>query len=176
MPTARTTQLVAEVLSVTPAAARTTQLVAEVLSLTPTVARTSQFLVEVLTVPIVPIPPPPPGAIEPIRRLRQAPHLWDGTSGHRLKYPGFQLLVEAGAPRDTDGPMSWVLQWSDDGGHSWSHEHRIEGSRLGEHTFRFWWRRLGQSRDRVFRVINSDDAKIVIVDALLVPDPVEGSS
>lgn len=125
-----------------------------------------------------PAPSPPSIAtrVDPIRRLRQAPHLWDGKSGHRLKYPGFQLLVESGAPRDTDQPLTFWLQWSDDGGHTWSNLHELQGSNIGQYKTRFWWRRLGQSRDRVFRVINSDDAKIVLIDALLVPDPTEGAN
>lgn len=113
---------------------------------------------------------------DPIRRLRQAPHLWDGALGHRLQYPGFQLLVESGAPRDVDAPLTFALQWSDDGGHSWSNLHSIAGSLLGQHGYRFWWRRLGQSRDRIFRIVNSDQAKVVVVDALLVPDPVQGAN
>lgn len=123
-----------------------------------------------------PSPTIPSGHSDPIRILRQAPHLWDGASGHRLTYPGFQLLVESGSPRDTDIPLTFFLQWSDDGGHTWSNIHALQGSNLGQYRFRFWWRRLGQSRDRIFRVYNSDDAKIVLVDALLTPDPVEGSS
>jgi hypothetical protein len=126
--------------------------------------------------PPPPIPPPPPGTIDPIRRLRQAPVLWDGAEGKRLKFPGFELLTEAGGPRDTDVAMPIVLQWSDDGGHSWGHEHRNEGARIGEHRYRYRWLRLGQARNRVFRVVCSADAKVVFIDALLSPDPVQGSS
>jgi hypothetical protein len=126
--------------------------------------------------PPPPIPPAPPGTIEPIRRLRQAPVLWDGAEGKRLKFPGFELLTEAGGPRDTDVAMPIVLQWSDDGGHSWGHEHRNEGARIGEHRYRYRWLRLGQARNRVFRVVCSADAKVVFIDALLTPDPVQGSS
>lgn len=114
--------------------------------------------------------------VDPIRFVRQAPHLWDGTGRHRLTYPGFQLMVESGAPRDTDAPLTFFLQWSDDGGHTWSHLHELQGSNLGQYRTRFWWRRLGQSRDRVFRVINSDDAKVVLIDALLEPDPRQGAN
>jgi hypothetical protein len=123
-----------------------------------------------------PIPPAEQGPDDPIRRLRRAPHLWDGANGHRLTYPGFQLLVESGAPRDTNAPLTFFLQWSDDGGHKWSNLHELAGSNIGQYKYRFWWRRLGQSRDRVFQVINSDSAKIALIDALLTPDPVEGSS
>ncbi len=125
---------------------------------------------------VAPEPPDLPTHVTPIRRLRQAPHLWDGASGHRLTYPGFQLLVESGVRVANDGPLTFGLQWSDDGGHVWSNLHVIEGSQIGQYRFRFWWRRLGQSRDRVFRVVNSDDAKVVLIDALLVPDPQEGAS
>ncbi len=125
-------------------------------------------------------PPAAPGTLldVPIRRQRTAPHLWDGANAHRLTYPGFQLLTEAGAPRDSDTPLSFTLEWSDDGGHTWSNLHTMTASTLGQFLTRFWWRRLGQNRiggDRVFRVTNSDDAKIVLIDALLTPDPVAGS-
>jgi hypothetical protein len=123
-----------------------------------------------------PIPPAEQGPDDPIRRLRRAPHLWDGANGHRLTYQGFQLLVESGSPRDTNAPLTFFLQWSDDGGHTWSNLHELSGSKIGQYKTRFWWQRLGQSRDRVFQVINSDSAKIVLIDALLTPDPVEGSS
>ena len=135
------------------------------------------FITRVSTAPI-PVPTPSlTYRTDPIRRLRQAPHLWDNSNGNRLFYHGFQLLFEAGAPRE-DGatPMYFDLQWSDDGGHVWSNLHRIEAGTVGQYQFRAIWRRLGFSRDRIFRVIDSNEAKVVLIDALLDPDPEQGIS
>jgi len=127
-----------------------------------------------------PIPVPAPSLTYetvPIRRLRQAPHLADNANGTRLFYPGFQLLFEVGGPRDDlSAPLYFDLQWSDDGGHTWSNLHRIEAGQLGQYRYRAIWRRLGSSRDRVFRIIDSNMAKVAIIDALLDPDPEQGLS
>lgn len=125
------------------------------------------------------VPPTPPDlatVTHPIRRIRRSAHLWDGKSGHRLTYPGLQLLVESGVPLPDAGALTFGLRWSDDGGHTWSNLHVIEGAKLGQYKYRFWWRRLGQSRDRIFEVSDSNDAQSTIIDVLLVPDPVESSS
>ncbi len=51
------------------------------------------------------VPPPPPPEPSPLvirtrrlRRLRRSPHVWDAAAGHRIFYPGFQLIFEAGVP------------------------------------------------------------------------------
>jgi hypothetical protein len=127
-----------------------------------------------------PYPALPPGGAyvlqDPLRRLRQAPHLDDKSNGKRIFYPGAQLIFEAGGPRETDESLFFELQWSDDGGHTWSNLHRIEAGSLGQYRFRAIWRRLGSSRDRVFRVIESNAAKVVLVDFYLDPDPTQGLS
>ncbi len=130
-----------------------------------------------LNTPTTVVPAPDlPTVVRTIRRMRTAPHLWDGASAHRLRYPGFQLLVESGVEVPDAGPLTFTLQWSDDGGHTWSHLHTIAGAKIGQYRYRFWWHNLGVSRDRVFRVIDDNDAVSTIIDALLVPDPIEGAN
>ncbi len=126
------------------------------------------------------LPPPTPPDLttieRPIRCERIAPHLWTGQNTHRLRYPGFELLVESGVPVEDDGQLTFTLQWSDDVGHTWSNPLTIKGSRIGQYRYRFRWLRLGQSRDRVFRVIDANNSKSTIIDAILSPDPVEGAN
>lgn len=127
--------------------------------------------------PTTVVPAPDLTTIErAIRMVRTAPHLWDNADAHRLTYPGLQLLVSTNGRDDHEAPLTMYLQWSDDGARTWSNLHPIEGFALGQNKFRFIWRRLGQSRDRVFRVINSDSAQITLIDALLTPEPTETAS
>lgn len=111
-----------------------------------------------------------------MRRVRRAPHLWDGEAGARIFYPGFQLLVETGADRpDLTTIARYALRWSDDGGFTWSNEYWVEAGTIGQYKLRALWRRLGYSRDRIFEVIDDFDGKSTILDALLVPDPIQGA-
>ncbi len=140
-------------------------------------ADTCTFFITRAAVGPIPIPPPTlTYRTDPIRRQRRAPHLADNANGARIFYPGLQLLFEAGGPRETTGPLYFDLRYSDDGGHTWSNIHRIEAGQLGQYRYRAIWRRLGASRDRVFEITDSNEAKIAIVDALLDPDPEGGIS
>ncbi len=129
---------------------------------------------EVLYLVFGPTPPPPPTPPDleivtiPQRRLRQSPHL--STEQVYNFYARFQLDFQAGV-KVTDSPLMFCLQWSDDGGHVWSNEHWIEAGALGQYKFRAIWRRLGRSRDRVFRVFESNDAPIVWLDAFIDIEP-----
>jgi hypothetical protein len=109
-------------------------------------------------------------ASDPIRRVRQAPHLSNEQKWNY--YHRFQLDFEAGGPR-TSSTMEYSLQWSDDGGHTWSNLHTIHVGDEGQYKFRAVWRRLGRSRDRIFRVIDSNDDKAVWIDAFLDVTPGE---
>jgi hypothetical protein len=133
----------------------------------------------VLTIEIpVDVVPPVVGTVttRKMRRVRRAPHLWDGEVGARIFYPGFQLLVETGADRpDLTTIARYALRWSDDGGFTWSNEYWVDAGTIGQYKLRALWRRLGYSRDRIFEVIDDFDGKSTILDALLVPDPIQGA-
>lgn len=133
----------------------------------------------VLTIDIpVDVVPPVIGTVttRKMRRVRRAPHLWDGEVGARIFYPGFQLLVETGADRpDLTTIARYALRWSDDGGFTWSNEYWVDAGTIGQYKLRALWRRLGYSRDRIFEVIDDFDGKSTILDALLVPDPIQGA-
>lgn len=126
-----------------------------------------------------PSPAPTPSLTyrtDPIRRVRQAPTLWDNESADRIFYSSFELIYEGGVPTEDGRPLFFELQWSDDLGHRWSNLHRIEASSVGQYNFRAIWRRLGSARNRIFRIIDSNQAKIVILDAILSPTPEQGTS
>jgi hypothetical protein len=93
---------------------------------------------------------------DPIRRMRQAPHITQ--SEKRLRFHSLELQVEPGVGLSSgqgSAPVA-VLSWSDDGGHTWSNEHEASLGAQGQHKTRVIWRRLGAGRDRVFRVATSE--------------------
>jgi hypothetical protein len=133
-----------------------------------------------LTQSIAGVTPTPPvvGPVSSfvIRRVRRAPHLWDGTSSHRMFYPGAELLFETGAIRDdVANPLYFGLQWSDDGGNTWSSVHWSQAQMIGQYKGRVRWQRLGYARDRVFQVVCASRVKVVLLDLILNPDPVQGA-
>lgn len=124
-----------------------------------------------LGIPAVPAPPAPPTTEHfAIRRLRRAPHL--SAEQVRVVYRRFQLDFEAGGPRDDNTtPIRFALRTSKDGGHTWGTFKWIECGKIGEYVSRAVWRNNGMSRDMVFEVINSDAAKIVLLQAFVDADP-----
>lgn len=110
-----------------------------------------------------------------IRRLRQAPHVWDGNEGSRVFYPGLQIDMQTGLGDSaiTGDPPQAVLSWSDDGGLSFPVELTASASagNLGERTTRVIYRRLGHSRDRVYRLVCSDPVPWRVVQAWFRPEP-----
>ena len=82
-----------------------------------------------------------------------------------------QLDIEAGVGLDagvTPGATpQLMLQWSDDGGHTWSHEHWVVAGPIGEYRYRALWRRLGRSRDRVYRIRQTDPVKTAWIDGVI---------
>jgi hypothetical protein len=105
-----------------------------------------------------------------IRRLRQSPHLSDEQQW--LHYSRLQLDLEAGKGLTSGQGMDpqLMLQWSDDGGRTWSSEHWVGAGQLGQYKWRAIWRRLGRSRNRVFRVVQSDPTKVAWIDAFMELD------
>lgn len=97
---------------------------------------------------------------DPIRRLRQSPHI--SQSEKRIRFNAFELQTEPGVGLVTgqgSAPVA-VLSWSDDGGHTWSNEHQASLGAMGEYRNRARWLRLGMGRDRVFRVAVSDPVPV----------------
>lgn len=105
-----------------------------------------------------------------IRRLRQAPHLSDEQQW--LHYSRLQLDLETGQGLTTGQGQDpqLMLQWSDDGGRTWSREHWVSAGRLGAYKWRALWRRLGRSRNRIFRIVQSDPTKVAWIDAFMDVD------
>jgi hypothetical protein len=92
---------------------------------------------------------------DPIRRIRQTPHVDQGEK--LIRFNSFELQAEPGTGLG-DGTVPLVtLSWSDDGGHTWANEHERDASMgaVGEYFTRVKWRRLGAGRNRVFRVATS---------------------
>lgn len=106
---------------------------------------------------------------DPIRRVRQTPHISQGEK--RIRFNSFELQAETGVglSEDMDAPPVVTLSWSDDGGHTWSNELDREAStgEVGEYSLRVKWRRLGVGRDRVFRVATSEPVAITWLGAEL---------
>jgi hypothetical protein len=97
---------------------------------------------------------------QPIRRVRQTPHVSQGEK--RVRFNSFELQAEPGVGLQTgqgSNPVA-LLSWSDDGGHSWSNEHPASMGAAGKYLTRIKWRRLGMSRDRVFRVATSEPVPV----------------
>lgn len=97
---------------------------------------------------------------DPIRRMRQTPHINQGEK--RIRYGSFELQTEPGVGLETgqgSDPIA-VLSWSDDGGHTFSNEHEASLGAVGKYEGRTIWRRLGVGRDRVFRVATSEPVAV----------------
>lgn len=97
---------------------------------------------------------------DPIRRVRQSPHV--SQDEKRIRFNSFELQTEPGAGLATGqgvNPLAY-LSWSDDGGHTWSKEHEASMGAMGQYFTRVTWNRLGTSRDRVFRVATSEPVPV----------------
>jgi hypothetical protein len=97
---------------------------------------------------------------QPIRRMRQTPHISQGE--RRIRYGSFELQAEPGVGLSSgqgSAPYAY-LSWSDDGGHTWSSEHAASMGAQGQYKNRCIWRRLGVGRDRVFRVSTSEPVPV----------------
>lgn len=77
-----------------------------------------------------------------------------------------EIHFEAGVGGSTD-PQMW-LDWSDDGGRTFSARKPARGlGKSGRFSTRARWLRLGRSRDRIYRLTMSDNAKRVLISAHL---------
>lgn len=72
----------------------------------------------------------------------------------------FQLEAESG-----NGPMTPVLDWSDDRGKSFGQPHTGTASVQGDFSIRYLWRRLGKWFHRTWRITIEDQVKVVLTAA-----------
>ncbi len=117
------------------------------------------------------VPPGAPFTVDPIRRLRQSPHL--AHEGAMLYYGAFELDLETGRGLSTGqgSDPQIMLQWSDDGGHTWSNEHWVSAGKKGQYSTRARWLMLGRGRNRVFRVVMTDPVPWHLLDAFVRVTP-----
>lgn len=96
----------------------------------------------------------------PIRRVRQTPHISQGEK--RLRFNSLELQGQMGVGLVTGqgSAPTVLLSWSDDAGATWSNEHEASMGAAGEYRNRARWTRLGVGRDRVFRVATSDPVPV----------------
>lgn len=98
--------------------------------------------------------------LQPIRRLRQCPHI--SKDEHRIVHAALELQAEPGVGLQSgqgSAPLA-SLSWSNDGGHTWSNLHTASMGLVGKYKNRFRWRRLGEARDRVYRVETSEPVTV----------------
>lgn len=103
-----------------------------------------------------------------IRRVRRSPHVW--SDNKRNYFNGFELYVQAGVGviNDPQGDAIFSLRWSDDGGKTWSSFNDRNAGELGQYSTRVRWLRLGSGRDRVWEVVTTAAADVVMIDADII--------
>lgn len=106
---------------------------------------------------------------DPIRRLRQAPHI--SQDEKLIRFNVFELQAQMGVGLSSgQGELPIVLlSWSDDGGSTWSNEHQATLGAVGKYRNRARWTRLGSGRDRVFRVATSEPVAVTWLGAEINP-------
>lgn len=104
---------------------------------------------------------------DPIRRIRQTPHVDQGEK--LIRFNSFELQAAPGVGLEDGAIPLVILSWSDNGGQTWSNEHERDASMgaVGEYFIRVKWRRLGMSRNRVFRVATSEAVAVTWLGAEL---------
>lgn len=98
-----------------------------------------------------------------IQRIRTCPHLSDDDNW--TFYGRFWLDMQV--PGGGIAAINPTLDWSDDGGFNFGTVHTVGGTSTLGRNARVIWRKLGKSRDRVFRIIISDDVPIALINAYL---------
>jgi hypothetical protein len=96
-----------------------------------------------------------------IKRVIITPHI--NNENKRIFFNNFQIDFEKGVGNsDIDDPTA-ILSYSNDGGYTFSNDIVKKLGEIGEYYTRVKWNRLGSGRDRVFKIICSDQAKYIIV-------------
>ncbi len=88
-------------------------------------------------------------------------------SRNKIKYYRFELEVESGVG-NTNEPgkdPSIALSWSDDGGFTYSNSRDLFLGKKGQYNKRLLAHHLGSSRERIWKIVSGDPAKIVPINA-----------
>ncbi len=109
----------------------------------------------------------------PIRRLRSSPAIQDELKW--MKYGKFVLDCQTGFLPPGLLESSIVMQISNDGGLTWLDEQRRTFA-VGEFPGpkKIYWNRGGRSRDRAYRVIDSDPVQSILIDGYADVQPGNG--
>jgi len=104
--------------------------------------------------------------ITPIFRERTGTHLHSGNN-NRVVYYDFELEINSGKGLTSGQGSDPILEvnWSDDGGNTWSNTRHLKAGKKGEYNKRLLLHHLGSSRDRIFRVKQSDPVPIFLLAA-----------
>lgn len=102
---------------------------------------------------------------DPLIRRAVAPPLYFG--GKQFITDELFIDIEAGQGLVTGqgSDPQLMLDFSDDGGRTWSNELWRSAGEIGEYGIRARWHGLGSSRERMYRVTQSDPTKLVITGA-----------
>ncbi len=95
-----------------------------------------------------------------IRRRRTSPHIV--SEGKRIQFPDLEIAGTWGNGAITGQGVAPVLivSHSDDGGRTWSASRHISAGALGAYTNRARGLLFGMSRDRMFRVEQTDPVPV----------------
>lgn len=81
----------------------------------------------------------------------------------RLRISALEIMAQMGQDSNSDPQV--MLAWSDDKGRSWSGKLQASLGKIGEFEKRMIFRRMGISRNRVFKLTMTDNARLVLLDS-----------
>lgn len=92
----------------------------------------------------------------PIRRLRQAPGIFN--ERRQMPIRNIEVYLEAGLGNATGAGSDPMIMWqtSDDGGKTWGNERQVSAGKIGQYARRVRLWKMGKPRDRVNRMTVSD--------------------
>lgn len=100
---------------------------------------------------------------DPIVSVRISQHQSDKRDLGNVFFHKLVVDAETGVGNALSPNPLISLAWSDDGGHMYSSEHLAILGAVGTYNTRLIWRKLGCSRDRIFRITNSEPVKKVLI-------------
>ncbi len=101
---------------------------------------------------------------EPIIRERTFPII--SSENTRIFFRSLEIDFEPGTGSLINS-LAAMLQWSNDGGKTWGNELWRRAGNIGEYRTWLVWHNLGSARNRVFKLMISDDFKVVIAGAYI---------
>ncbi len=106
---------------------------------------------------------------EPIEFWRYDRHLVEQSDRRWLFHNELEAEVETGAGT-LEIDQTWMLRYSDDGGHTWSRILRRNSGKMGQRNKKLLYKRLGRSKDRIYAIGCADPCKRVLVGGYLNAD------